>query len=145
MVMDSNGKSGRQEVIAAYFDFDIEDFKDAAGTVVNTAVPIEGSLPSGAVVLPYGSFVMVTTAFNGTTQTLDIGDTSESTPDVDKYLDGGSLATTNTMVAISNSTGYEVPKACNLTLKLSATDSTEGVGRICILYVVNGRSAFSQG
>jgi len=145
MTMNSNEKVGRQEVIAAYFDFDIEDFKNAAGTVVSTPVPIEGSLPSGACILPYGSFVMVTTDFDGTTQTLDIGDTSEDTPDVDKYLDGGSLATADTMVAISNATGYEVPKACNLTLKLSATDSTEGVGRICILYVVNGRSAFSQG
>lgn len=145
MVMNSNSKTGRQEVAAAYFDFTLDDFKNAAGTVLTTAIPIVGSLPANACVLPAGGFVEVTTAFDGTTQTLDIGDTSESTPDVDKYLDGGSLATADAKLDITNAAAYMAPAACNLTLKLSAANSTTGAGRICLLYVVKGRSEFSQG
>lgn len=142
-MMDSNGKTGRQEVIAAYFPFKFSDFQDAAGNQLTTAIAIVGSLPAGACILR--GFIVFDTAFDGTSQTIDIGDNSESTPDVDKYLDGGDAATADVAVAITNATGYEVPSACDLTLKLNASDSTEGAGRVCIEYVVNGRSAFSQG
>ena len=142
-MMDSNGKTGRQEVIAAYHEFDIEDFKDSAGNLLTTPVAVEKFFPANTCVLR--GFIVLDTAFNGTTPTIDIGDNSESTPDPDKYLDGGSLATANTAVALTNATGYEIPAGCDLTMKLNAGDSTVGAGRICVEYVVRGRSAFSQG
>ena len=141
--MNSNSKTGRQEVIAAYHSFDIDDFKDSAGNLLTTPIAVEKFFPPNACVLR--GFIVLDTAFDGTTPTIDIGDNSEDTPDPDKYLDGGSLATANAVVAITNATGYEIPAGCDLTMKLNAGDSTVGKGRFCIEYVVRGRSAFSQG
>lgn len=140
--MNTNAKTGRQEVVAAYFDFDIEDFKNVAGTVLTTAIAaIE--LPQGARVLS-GSIVM-DLAFDGTTPTMTLGDDSEETPTEDRYMSAGAVAVADTPVAVVNSDGWEVPQACNLTMKLSASDATEGQGRLAVTYVVAGRAAFSQG
>ena len=141
-MMNTNSKTGRQEVIAAYADFDIEDFKDAVGTVLTTAIAAL-ELPQGACVID--GFLALDTAFDGTTPTLTIGDDADDTPVEDRYLAAGTLASTAAIVAVSNAAGYETSKACNITLKLSAADATAGAGRLCIKYVVAGRTAFSQG
>jgi len=139
--MNTNSKTGRQEVVAAYVDFDIEDFKDSAGTVLVTAIAAM-QIPQGACIID--GFLAIDTAFNGTTPTLTIGDNADDTPDEDRYLGAGSVASTG-KIAVLNPNGDEVAQACDVTLKLSAADATEGAGRICLRYVVAGRVAFSQG
>jgi len=141
-MMDTNSKTGRQEVIAAYADFDIEDFKNALGVVITTAIPAF-ELPQGAMIV--GGSIVCDTLFDGTTPALAIGDDDDDTPDEDRYLAAGSLAAADTAVPITNADGVQTVGACNLTLKLSASDSTVGAGRICVQYVVKGRTAFSQG
>ena len=141
-MMDTNNKTGRQEVVAAYFDFDIDDFKNVAGTVLTTAIAAM-ELPQGARVLA-GAIVM-DTAFNGTTPTMTLGDDSEDTPTEDRYMAAGAVNAADTPVAVVNSDGWETPQACNLTMKLSASDATAGIGRLCVTYVVAGRTAFTQG
>lgn len=141
-MMNTNAKTGRQEVVAAYFDFDVEDFKDAVGTVLTTAIAAM-ELPQGARVM--GGSIVMDTAFDGTTPTMTLGDDSEDTPTEDRYMSAGAVAAADTPVAVVNSDGWEVPQACNLTMKLSSADNTVGVGRLCVEYVVSGRAAFSQG
>lgn len=136
--------SGRQHATYAYFPFTIEDFKDSAGTVISTPVKV-AAIPGGACVLPSGGFIVFDTAFNGTTPVIDVGDDTESTPDVDKYKADADAATVDTMVALTNATAYGAEKPGYITMALSATDSTEGTGRICIPMVLDGLATFSQG
>lgn len=136
-------KTGRQHATYACFSFTIDDFKNSAGTVVTTPVSFAG-IPGGATVLPAGGFIVFDTAFNGTTPVIDVGDTTEGTPDVDKYKADADAATVDTMVTLTNVTAYQTEKPGFITMALSAADATAGAGRICIPMVLNNLATFSQ-
>lgn len=63
---------GRQNVKTAVQKLDFQDLPTGATATIKVA------LPSGAVILP-GSGIQVLTAFNSTTNVLDVGDTGSGT------------------------------------------------------------------
>ena len=131
--------SGRQEVIAATADFVLADL---ANGVYNFAVDV----PAGAMVV--GGGLAITVPFNSaTTDVYSIGD-----------KEGAAAASVATYAAVSADinvassipivvTGkkYLVPSTIGLVWTGTGGGATVGTGRLTVLYVIDGRAAFSQG
>jgi hypothetical protein len=103
-------------------------FADIGDTVV------VGTLPAGALVLKALSGVYVTTLFNGTTPTLDIGPTSDSGHDL--FASGVSLATAAYVTFDEATSAYYVASAdTEVSADVNATDDTAGAAEIVICYI----------
>lgn len=132
-------KSGRQEVIAATADF---SFADVTSGAYAAAVDV----PAGAIVV--GGHLAITTIFNSATD--------------DKFSIGdkvGAAAATNTTYAAQSAditapgavaivpTGKKYTASATVGVVWTGTGAapTAGAGRLTVLYIVDGRAAFSQG
>lgn len=128
-------RSGRQEVIAATIEIAFND--PAEDGEAENAI----SLPANAIVV--GGDVTVLEAWDsGTSATLKLGDADDD----DRY--------TGTPVNLKNAgrtaltlTGYKhaIDEFLKATFAQEGTAATQGKARITVLYVVEGRAAFSQG
>lgn len=132
-------KPGRQEVIAATADFTFADV--TSGTYAGAV-----DVPAGAIVV--GGHLAVTTIFNSATDDkFSIGDQV-----------GAAAATANTYAAQSADitaagavaivpTGkkYAEPSTVGVVWTGTGAAPTAGAGRLTVLYIVDGRSAFTQG
>lgn len=132
-------KSGRQEVIAATADFTFAD-------VTSGAYAAAVDLPAGAIVV--GGHLAITTIFNSATD--------------DKFSIGdkvGSAAASNTTYAAQSAditapgavaivpTGKKYSASATVGVVWTGTGAapTAGAGRLTVLYIVDGRAAFSHG
>jgi len=124
---------GRQEVIAAMLTVTLGTGNDIAVAGTYGAIDV----PEGAVVI--GGYINVSDA---TTATVDIhlGDGGVT----NRYLDNiDGAATGLTALTI---TGYEYTTADTLDVLIDTADpAAAGQFELVVLYVVNGRAAFSQG
>ena len=124
---------GRQEVIAAMLTVTLGTGNDIAVAGTYGAIDV----PEGAVVV--GGYINVSDA---TTATVDIhlGDGGVT----NRYLDNiDGAATGLTALTI---TGYEYTTADTLDVLIDTADpAAAGQFELVVLYVVNGRAAFSQG
>jgi hypothetical protein len=125
--------TGRQEVIAAMLTVTLGTGNDIEATGTFGAIDV----PEGAVVV--GGYINVSDA---TTASVDIhlGDGVDD----NRYLDNiDGAATGLTALTI---TGYEYPTADTIDVMVdTATPSAAGQFELVVLYVVNGRAAFTQG
>lgn len=125
--------SGRQEVIAARVVVTLGTGNDVDAIGTYPAV----QLPANAVVV--GGNISVSDA---TTATVDfnLGDAD----DADRYaaaVDGGAVG--SALLTVTG-TKYDVPTVLNLGVA-TAAPADEGQVEITVLYVVEGRAAFSEG
>ena len=124
---------GRQEVIAAMLTVTLGTGNDIAVAGTYGAIDV----PEGAVVI--GGYINISDA---TTATVDIhlGDGVDD----NRYLDNiDGAATGLTALTI---TGYEYTTADTLDILIDTADpAAAGQFELVVLYVVNGRAAFSQG
>lgn len=124
---------GRQEVIAAMLTVTLGTGNDIAVAGTYGAIDV----PEGAVVV--GGYINISDA---TTATVDIhlGDGVVT----NRYLDNiDGAATGLTALTI---TGYEYPTADTIDVLVDTADpAAAGQFELVVLYVVNGRAAFSQG
>lgn len=126
-------KTGRQEVIAAKVDFTFGTGADVPIIGVFPAIDV----PEGAIVV--GGYVNISDA---TTATVDvnIGDGGLST----RYasaVDGAAVALTAIVP-----TGYKYTAADTIDVAITVANSAAaGTAELVILYIVENRTAFSQG
>jgi hypothetical protein len=124
---------GRQEVIAAKVDFTFGTGKNVSAVAVYPAIDV----PEGAIVI--GGYVNISDA---TTSTVDvnIGDGGLST----RYasaVDGAALGLT-----ALTPTGYIYTTADTIDVAITVATATDaGTAELVVLYVVDGRTEFSQG
>jgi hypothetical protein len=126
---------GRQEVTAAYVEFDHADLTSG------TRTPLI-DIPAGAIVL--GGFVGITEAFNsGTTDALIVGDAV----DADEYatVAAGSGALSLALYKALTPTGYQYTTndAIELTWTGAGTAASAGAGYMIVYYIVEGRAESS--
>ena len=123
----------RQELITAFVDF-------VAADIPTTATAYDAlDLPVGAIVT--GGDLVVTTAWNSTTATLQIGDAtlaSRYSGAVDLKVLG---RTALTVTGFTHTAVEKVLRGANI---ITGT-ATAGAARLTVTYFVKGRSAFSQG
>lgn len=125
--------ANRQEVIAAMLTVTLGTGNDIAATGTYGAIDV----PEGAVIV--GGFINVSDA---TTATVDIhlGDAGVTNRYLDN-IDGASTGLTALTI-----TGYEYTAPDTLDVLIDTADPTAaGQFELVVLYVVNGRAAFTQG
>jgi hypothetical protein len=131
--MSITKKVGRQEVIAAKVDFTFGTGANVSAVAVYPAI----DLPEGAIVV--GGYINISDA---TTATVDvnIGDDVLST----RYataVDGAAVALTALVP-----TGYIYPVANTIDVAITvAAAAAAGTAELVVLYIVDGRTEFSQG
>ncbi len=132
-------KSGRQEVIAATADF---TFSDVTSGAYAAAVDV----PAGAIVV--GGHLAITTIFNSATDDkFSIGDKVGAAAAANTtYAAQSAYITAPGAVAIVP-TGKKYTAAATVGVVWTGTGAvpTAGAGRLTVLYIVDGRAAFSQG
>lgn len=129
--MSIKANAGRQAPILATLTVGFAD--PTYGTAENAI-----SLPPGAVVL--GGDITVLTPFNGTTNTLKLGDTAVD----NRYANAVDLKTAGRTALTL--TGYKHAAAEFLRTTFAQTGTaTAGAVRITVTYYVEKRAAFSQG
>lgn len=132
-------KSGRQEVIAATADFTFADVAD------DTYMPAV-DLPSGAIVV--GGHLAITTIFNsGTDDKFSIGDkvgSAAATKDTYAAL-SADITAAGAVPIVATGKKYGEPSTVGVVWNGTGAAPTAGVGRLTVLYIVDGRAAFSQG
>lgn len=123
----------RQELITAFVDFTFAD-------IPTTATAYDAlDLPVGAVVT--GGDLVVTTAWNSTTASLQIGDVTLAS----RYSGAVDLkAAARTALTVTGFTHTAVEKVLKGANIITGT-ATAGAARLSVTYYVKGRSAFSQG
>ena len=131
--------SGRQQVIAATADF---KFSDLASGVYAPAVDV----PGGAIVV--GGHLAITEVFNSATDDkFSIGDQEGSDAAVKTTYAALSadIATPGAIALVP--TGKKYTKSGTVGVAWTGTGAapTAGAGRLTVLYIVDGRAAFSQG
>lgn len=131
--------SGRQGVIAATADF---KFSDLASGVYAPAVDV----PGGAIVV--GGHLAITEVFNSATDDkFSIGDQEGSDAAVKTTYAALSadIATPGAIALVP--TGKKYTKSGTVGVAWTGTGAapTAGAGRLTVLYIVDGRAAFSQG
>jgi len=128
-------KPGRQEVISARVTFTL-------GTAASEDVGVIGvygaiDVPEGAVVV--GGSLVVSDATTATVD-LDVGDGVTA----DRYLSGVDGAATGLTALVP--TGYVYPAADTIDVSVTVADAdAAGTAELIVNYVVDGRTAFSQG
>jgi hypothetical protein len=125
---------GRQGVIEAFVEFNFADIPTVA-----TWPAID--LPPGAIIV--GGDLVVTTAWNNSgTATLAIGDATTG----NRYLTATSLKSAGRTALVP--TGFRTTTAqpsVTAVTALSSLDSTAGVARLRVAYIVDKRVSFTQG
>ena len=132
-------KSGRQEVIAATADFTYADVTD------DTYMPAV-DLPGGAIVV--GGHLAITTIFNsGTDDKFSIGDkVGAASAAKETYADlSAEITAAGAVPIVPTGKKYSEPSTVGVVWNGSGTAPSAGVGRLTVLYIVEGRAAFSQG
>ncbi len=125
--------SGRQEVIAATADFTFADV---------TAV----DLPVGAIVV--GDHLAINTIFNSAMDDkFSIGDQAIGSAAVATTYAAQSsdIAAPGPIPIVPTGKKYSVPATVGVVWTGSGAAPTAGAGRLTVLYIVDGRAAFSQG
>lgn len=133
--------SGRQPPVVARVATAAADIS-AQGTYAAIDVP------AGAIVI--GGFAKVVLAFDSSV-TLDIGDDL----DVDRYIKNDASGAFPAVAALAEQTagstvhlavtGYEYTAPNTIDVKLAGAANTTGTLELVVMYVVNGREAFSEG
>lgn len=132
-------KSGRQEVIAATADF---TFADVTSGAYADAV----DLPSGAIVV--GGHLAITTIFNsGTDDKFSIGDKvgSAAATATTYAAQSADITAAGAVPIVATGKKYAEPSTVGVVWTGSGDAPTAGAGRLTVLYIVDGRAAFSQG
>lgn len=89
-----------------------------------------GSIPAGSLVLKPCSGVAITTAFNGSPQTLDVG------PSTDTDLWGTDLSlSVTTFVPLDESVNYLVAVDTEVQFVVQASAASAGAGEVIVTYV----------
>lgn len=131
--------SGRQEVIAATADFTYADVTD------NTYMPAV-DVPAGAIVV--GGHLAITTLFNSaTTDQFSIGDKvgSAAASNTTYAALSADVTAVGAIPIVPTGKKYTVDSTVGVVWDGTGTAPTAGVGRLTVLYIVDGRAAFSQG
>lgn len=132
-------KAGRQEVIVAAADF---TFADLTSGSYDAAI----DLPVNAVVV--GGNLAITTIFNSaTTDKFSIGDKEGSASAVATTYAAQSADITAAGIVAIVPTGkkYASSGSVGVAWTGDGTAPTAGVGRLTVMYMVDGRSEFTQG
>ncbi len=131
--------SGRQEVIAATADF---KFSDLVSGVYAPAV----ELPGGAIVV--GGHLAITEVFNSATDDkFSIGDQegSDAAVKTTYAVLSADIAAPGAVALVPTGKKYAKTSTVGAAWTGTGTAPTAGAGRLTVLYIVDGRSAFSQG
>lgn len=132
-------KSGRQEVIAATADFTYADL--VSGTYAAAV-----DLPGGAIVV--GGHLAITTIFNSATDDkFSIGDKvgSNSAGNTTYAAQSADITAAGAVPIVATGGKYAVPSTVGVVWTGTGAAPSAGVGRLTVLYIVDGRAAFSQG
>lgn len=132
-------KSGRQEVIAATADFTFAD-------VTNGAYAAAVDLPGGAIVV--GGHLAITTPFNsGTDDKFSIGDQegSDAAAKTTYAALSADITAPGAVVIVPTGKKYAKPSTVGVAWTGTGAAPTAGAGRLTVLYIVDGRAAFTQG
>lgn len=123
----------RQELITAFVDFTFAD-------IPTTATAYDAlDLPVGAVVT--GGDLVVTTAWNSTTATFQVGDVTLASRYSGAVDLKSAARTALTVTGFTHTAVEKVLKGANI---ITGT-ATAGAARLTVTYFVKGRAAFSQG
>lgn len=131
--------SGRQEVIAATADFTYADV--TSGTYVEAV-----DLPAGAIVV--GGHLAITTIFNsGTDDKFSIGDQvqGDAAANTTYAAQSADIAAPGAVAMTATGKKYDKPATVGVVWTGTGTAASAGVARLTVLYIVDGRSEFSQG
>lgn len=131
--------SGRQEVIAATADF---TFADVASGVYVPAV----DLPGGAIVV--GGHLAITTIFNSATDDkFSIGDkVGVAAAAAATYAaQSADITAAGAVPVVATGKKYAEPSTVGVVWTGTGAAPTAGAGRLTVLYIVDGRAAFTQG
>lgn len=130
--LDNLRNHGRQWPLVDFVRFDVDELSDYD---LSDPVAISG-VPGGAVVT--GGMVVVVTAFDGTTPTLNIGDADSAT----RYASAVDLTVTgDTALTVD---GHQYAITSDILAAFSATNSTEGEAYLILEYVVEHRETEAQ-
>ena len=131
--------SGRQEVIAATADF---TFADVASGVYAPAV----DLPGGAIVVD--GHLAITTIFNSATDDkFSIGDkVGVAAAAAATYAaQSADITAAGAVPVVATGKKYAEPSTVGVVWTGTGAAPTAGAGRLTVLYIVDGRAAFTQG
>lgn len=132
-------KSGRQEVIAATADFTFAD-------VTSGAYAAAVDLPGGAIVV--GGHLAITTIFNsGTDDKFSIGDKvgAETAAAATYAAQSADITAAGAVPIVATGKKYSEPSTVGVVWTGTGAAPSAGAGRLTVLYIVDGRAAFSQG
>lgn len=132
-------KSGRQEVIAATADFTFAD-------VTSGAYAAAVDLPGGAIVV--GGHLAITTPFNsGTDDKFSIGDKvgAASAANTTYAAQSADITAAGAVPIVATGKKYTEPSTVGIVWTGTGAAPSAGAGRLTVLYIVDGRAAFSQG
>lgn len=132
-------KPGRQEVIAATADF---TFADVASGTYAAAV----DLPGGAIVV--GGHLAITTIFNSATDDkFSIGDKvgANAAAAATYAAQSADITAPGAVEIVPTGKKYTEPSTVGIVWTGTGAAPSAGAGRLTVLYIVDGRAAFSQG
>lgn len=131
--------SGRQEVIAATADF---KFSDLVSGAYEPAVVV----PGGAIVV--GGHLAITEIFNSATDDkFSIGDQAGNDAAVKTTYAvlSADIASPGAVPIVPTGKKYAKPGTVGVAWTGTGAAPTAGAGRLTVLYIVDGRAAFSHG
>ena len=132
-------KSGRQEVIAATADFTYAD-------LVSGAYAAAVDLPGGAIVV--GGHLAITTIFNSATDDkFSIGDKvgAASAGNTTYAAQSADITAAGAVPIVATGKKYAEPSTVGIVWTGTGAAPSAGVGRLSVLYIIDGRAAFTQG
>lgn len=131
--------SGRQEVIAATADF---TFADVTSGAYAGAVDV----PAGAIVV--GGHLAITTIFNSATDDkFSIGDKvgANAAAAATYAAQSADITAPGAVEIVPTGKKYTEPSTVGIVWTGTGAAPSAGAGRLTVLYIVDGRAAFSQG
>lgn len=131
--------AGRQEVIAATADF---TFADVASGVYAGAIDV----PAGAIVV--AGHLAITTIFNSATDDkFSIGDqVGAAAATATTYAaQSADITAAGAVAIVPTGKKYAEPSTVGVVWTGTGAAPSAGAGRLTVLYIVDGRSAFTQG
>lgn len=131
-------KSGRQEVIAATADFSFAH-------LVSGAYAAAVDLPGGAIVV--GGHLAITTIFSSATDDkFSIGDKvgAASAANTTYAAQSADITAVGAVPIVPTGKKYTEPSTVGVVWTGTGAPPSAGAGRLTVLYIVDGRAAFSQ-
>ena len=131
--------SGRQEVIAATADFTYADV--TSGTYAGAV-----DVPAGAIVV--GGHLAITTIFNSATDDkFSIGDKvgANAAAAATYAAQSADITAPGAVEIVPTGKKYTEPSTVGIVWTGTGATPSAGAGRLTVLYIVDGRAAFSQG